>query len=128
MSAADMERLLIADDDPNQLAALESFFGYHRFAVRTARNAADAFVIYRGWLPHIAILDIQMAGSDGRELSRSIRRLAAQPIPFLIALSGLSSLSEPSRSLDAGFDKHFTKPAHLPLILATIGFWRGTPG
>jgi len=125
MSVVHTTRLLIADDDPDQLAALATFFGHHRFDIRTASNAAEAFIIYCGWLPHVAIFDIEMPGGGGRGLSRAIRDYAAQPQPFLIALSGLSSLSEPSRSLDAGFDRHFTKPAQLPVLLAEIAFRKG---
>nr|WP_132459620.1 response regulator [Paraburkholderia sp. BL8N3] len=128
MSVVHTTRLLIADDDPDQLAALASFFGYHGFDIRTASNSADAFIIYCGWLPHVAIFDIEMPGGDGRRLSRAIRDFAGEPPPFLIALSGLSSLSEPSRSLNAGFDRHFTKPAQLPVLLAEIAFLKGGHG
>ncbi len=125
MSNVKAERLLIADDDPAQLAALELFFGDHGFDIRTAGNATDAFAIYRKWLPNVAIFDIQMPGGDGRELSRAIRRFSAEPMPFLIALSGLSSQIEFFRSIDAGFDRHFTKPAQLPMLWATIAFRKG---
>jgi DNA-binding response OmpR family regulator len=120
------ERLLIADDDPNQLAAIETFFEDHGFNVRTAGNADDALAIYRVWLPDVAIFDIQMPGGDGRELTKEIRRFAAKPAPFLVALSGLASMSEPSRSLDAGFDRHFTKPTRLAMLWAAIAFRKST--
>ena len=42
MSIDDAARLLIADDDPDLLAAYVLYFSAHGFDIRTARNGLDA--------------------------------------------------------------------------------------
>lgn len=120
MSFANRQRLLIADDDANTLAAYVVFFEAHGFDTRVAGDGADAFAEYCTWLPDVVVLDIQMPGLDGRAVAREIRRLHAQRAPLLVAVTALSSPSEAAESIRFGFDHHFVKPARLPVILAAI--------
>jgi CheY-like chemotaxis protein len=53
-------RLLIADDDPNVLAAYVSFFNAQGYEIRTSGDGADALAQYRAWHPKAVVLDIQM--------------------------------------------------------------------
>ncbi|WP_176060199.1 response regulator [Paraburkholderia sp. BCC1876] len=112
--------LLIADDDPEMLAAYSVFFRDQGFDIRTAANGADAFAEYCVWRPDAVLLDIEMPLLDGRGVARAIRLARAIPAPLLLATSGLTSLSENDESIRAGFDDHFTKPVLLPVILAAI--------
>jgi CheY-like chemotaxis protein len=120
MSFAHRQRLLIADDDADTLAAYVVFFEAHGFDTRAAVDGADAFAEYCTWHPDVVVLDIQMPGLDGRAVAREIRRLQAQPAPLLVAVSALSSPSEEAESIRSGFDHHLVKPAPMPVILAAI--------
>ncbi|HTR07342.1 MAG TPA: response regulator [Paraburkholderia sp.] len=113
-------RLLIADDDPNVLAAYVSFFNAQGYEIRTSGDGADALAQYRAWHPKAVVLDIQMPMLDGRAVAREIRRLRAVPRPLLVAVTALTAASEHAESLNSGFDYHFVKPADLPVVLATI--------
>ncbi|WP_455286868.1 response regulator [Cupriavidus necator] len=113
-------RLLIADDDPNALAAYELFFDAHGYETRTTGDGADALVEYYAWRPDAVVLDIQMPGLDGRAVAREIRRLQSAPAPLLVAVTALTSPSEQAESIRSGFDHHFVKPADLPAVLAAI--------
>jgi DNA-binding response OmpR family regulator len=79
-------RLLIADDDPNILAAYVLFFADHGYDIRTAGDGVIALAEYRAWSPAIVVLDIQMADLDGRAVAREIRRLQSKPFPLLVAV------------------------------------------
>jgi CheY-like chemotaxis protein len=114
------ESLLIADDDPNLLAAYVLFFSAYGYAIQTARNGADALAKYCVLRPVVVVLDIEMPGPDGRAVAREIRRLKVSPAPFLVAVSALSSPYERAESISSGFDHHFVKPAQLPVVLAAI--------
>jgi CheY-like chemotaxis protein len=120
MSPTNAARLLIADDDPEMLAASAVFFRNQGFDIRTASNGADALTEYCAWYPAAVLLDIEMPVLDGRRVARSIRLVRAVPIPVLVAVSGLMSQSERDESMSAGFDYYFVKPAPMPLILAAI--------
>lgn len=112
--------LLVADDDPNFLAAYVQYLELHGYDVRAAQDGADALTEYSRWFPALVILDIQMPRLDGRAVAREIRRFARPSAPLLLAVSGLWSPSERADSLKAGFDHHFAKPADLSVILAIV--------
>jgi DNA-binding response OmpR family regulator len=120
MSATNAGRLLIADDDPDMLAAYASFFEAHGYAVQTAEDGVGALAVYYDLRPDVVILDIEMPRMDGLAVAREVRRMSAYPRPYLIAVTGLRTLSARVESLRAGFDHHFIKPAELPVILAAI--------
>lgn len=113
-------RMLIADDDPNILAAYVLFFADHGYDIRTAGDGVGALAQYRAWRPAIVVLDIQMPAMDGRAVAREIRRQQSKPFPLLVAVSALSSPSEQAESIRSGFDHHFVKPADLLVVLAAI--------
>lgn len=112
--------LLIADDDPNVLAAYVLFFDAHGYETRATGDGADALAEYCRWHPAAVVLDIQMPGMDGRAMAREIRRQQSAPLPLLVAVTSLTSPSEQAESIRSGFDYHFAKPADLPAVLATI--------
>jgi CheY-like chemotaxis protein len=120
MPHTDAARLLIADDDPELLAAYVLFFGAHGFDVRTAVNGLEAFSRYCTWHPEAAVLDIEMPQLDGRAVARRIRSVKDTPAPLLVAVTGLTLPAEKAESLRSGFDHHFVKPVSMPVILAAL--------
>ncbi|MBB4515051.1 response regulator [Paraburkholderia fungorum] len=120
MSTDDAARLLIADDDPNLLAAYVLFFSAHGFDIRTARNGLDALAHYCEWHPGAALLDVEMPRLDGRAVARRIRRVADTPPPMLVAVTGLARAEDRTESLRSGFNHHFVKPVPMPVILAAL--------
>lgn len=115
-------RLLIADDDPDILAAYVLFFADHGYDIRTARKGVGALAEYRAWRPNAVVLDIQMPDMDGWTVAREIRRLQSKPFPLLVAVTALSLPPERAESTRAGFDYHFVKPADLLVVLAAIAY------
>jgi CheY-like chemotaxis protein len=120
MSNAKAERLLIADDDPNLLAAYVLFFEAYGYTIRTASDGVGALAAYCTWRPDVVMLDIQMPHMDGCAVARAIRRISVVSSPLLLAVTALCAPSDRAESLKAGFDDHFSKPAQLPAILAAM--------
>jgi CheY-like chemotaxis protein len=120
MSIARAGRLLIADDDPNVLAAHVLFFEACGYVIQTASDGVGALAAYYASRPDVVILDIEMPRMDGHAVAGEIRRMSAIPRPFLLAITGLRAPADRARSFKAGFDHQFVKPAQLPAILAVI--------
>jgi CheY-like chemotaxis protein len=120
MSTANAGHLLIADDDPNLVAAYVLFFDACGYTIQTAGDGVGALAAYCAWRPDVVMLDIQMPRMDGRAVAREIRRMSVVPWPLLLAVTALCAPSERAESLRAGFDHHFVKPAELPVILAAM--------
>jgi DNA-binding response OmpR family regulator len=114
------KRLLIVDDEPNLLRALEAYLGAAGFEITTARNGAEALVKLAQALPDLIISDIRMPGMSGYELARQLRdssRTALVPIVFLTAKGESEDRIEGFR---AGVDAYFTKPFIPDELLAVV--------
>ena len=114
------KRLLIVDDEPNLLRALEAFLTAEGFEVTTARSGPDALVKLAQSVPDLIISDIRMPGMSGYELARQLRdssRTALVPIVFLTAKGESDDRIEGFR---AGVDAYFTKPFIPNELLALI--------
>jgi DNA-binding NarL/FixJ family response regulator len=114
------KRLLIVDDEPNLLRALEALLSAERFEVTTARSGRDAMVKLAQAVPDLIISDIRMPGMSGYELARQLRdssRTALVPIVFLTAKGESEDRIEGFR---AGVDAYFTKPFVPDELLALI--------
>lgn len=114
------KRLLIVDDEPNLLRALEALLGAEGFEVTTARSGAEALVKLAQGLPDLIISDIRMPGMSGYELARQLHdssRTALVPIVFLTAKGEAGDRIEGFR---AGVDAYFTKPFLPDELLAVV--------
>ncbi len=111
------KRLLVVDDNVDAaetIAKLLRLAGYEAECVYDGPSALEAVERKR---PDIVVLDIGLPGMDGYEVARRLRaRFRRMP---LIAVTGYGQDSDRKRSLQAGFDHHFTKPVD-PLELETF--------
>jgi len=115
------KRLLVVDDNVDAaetIAKLLRLAGYDAECVYDGPSALEAVERRR---PDVVVLDIGLPGMDGYEVARRLRaRFRRLP---LIAVTGYGQDSDRSRSLQAGFDHHFTKPVdplELELFIAKL--------
>ena len=114
------KRLLVVDDEPHLLRALEALLGGAGFEVTTARSGSEAMVKLAQAVPDLIISDIRMPGINGYELARQLRdssRTALVPIVFLTAKGESGDRIEGFR---VGVDAYFTKPFIPGELLAAV--------
>jgi DNA-binding response OmpR family regulator len=68
-------RVLIVDDEDNQVRALTIGLRLEGFEVGVARDAESALQVLRIEPADVAILDLMMPGTNGMELARKMRDL-----------------------------------------------------
>jgi len=93
------KRLLIADDDPAVLSALEEFFLDRGYAVRTATNGFEALAEIHARIPDILLSDLNMPRMSGFDLLAVVSRRF--PGVCLIAMTGAFAGREMPRSVTA---------------------------
>jgi DNA-binding response OmpR family regulator len=102
-----MADVLVVDDDPTVREIVVSYLraGGHR--VREADDGETALSEVAVARPDIVVLDLMLAGIDGLEVCRRLRRQGTIPIVMLTALGG-----EADRvvGLELGADDYVTKP------------------
>ena len=117
---ADRIRVLLIDDHAVLRAGLANLLALERdlVVVGEADNGEAGVKLLPRCRPHVAIVDVSMAGIDGVETSKRIRRLA--PEVKILMLTSSESAADAARSIDAGASAYLTKRVAHEEIVAVI--------
>ncbi|HEX6062518.1 MAG TPA: response regulator transcription factor [Candidatus Limnocylindria bacterium] len=110
-------RILVVDDEPAIVRAVETNLRRHDFTVEVAGSVEAALSAYRAARPDLVLLDLGLPGADGKDLIRALRETASTPIIVLSAREGERDKVE---ALDLGADDYLTKPFSVNELLARI--------
>jgi two-component system alkaline phosphatase synthesis response regulator PhoP len=113
-------RLLIADDNAQNVELLEAYLAEGDWDVRTAADGEETLSLVRDWRPDLILLDIMMPKISGFEVCK---RLRADPQTHDIAVLMVTGLDQPSdmdKAVDAGTDDFVTKPIKKPELLLRV--------
>jgi two-component system cell cycle response regulator DivK len=112
--------ILVVDDDETNLAVARSMLEADGFAVVTATDAMTTFDVLKDVDPALILMDIQLPGMDGWELTRRLKKnIATSHIP-IIAVTAYGNPGDPARARAAGFVEFVAKPVstrELPSII-----------
>ena len=103
--------VLIADDDTatsHLLGAALEKWGYQAILVDNGKDAWK--ILQQQDAPKLVILDWVMPEMDGVEICRDIRALGHAQPPYIILVTGNSSIRDTVLGLEAGADDYITKP------------------
>lgn len=113
-------RIVVADDNVDAADSLTMILEAGGHTVKTAYGGRAALAAIMDFRPDVAFLDIGMPDMDGYEVARCVRQGRRGTGPMLVAVTGWGQADDRMRSLEAGFDEHFTKPVALPLVQALL--------
>ncbi|WP_071799351.1 response regulator transcription factor [Natronohydrobacter thiooxidans] len=116
---AKLNKILLVDDDDDLREALsEQLVLTDEFDVFEAANGAEAMEQVRAGQFDMAILDVGLPDTDGRELCKRMRKAGFKsPV---IMLTGHDSDADTILGLDSGANDYITKPFKLPVLLARL--------
>ncbi len=112
--------VLIADDEPNIVAALEYLMEKEGYRVLIARNGDEALQQVEAHLPDLVLLDVMMPVKSGYEVCEKMRERAEWRHIKIIMLSAKGRDVEVSKGLSAGADLYVTKPFSTKDLLANV--------
>jgi two-component system KDP operon response regulator KdpE len=110
-------RVLVVDDEPQILRALQMKLSGAGYAVETAATAKDALAQAAMRPPEAVILDLLLPDGSGTDVCRELRRWSSAPI---LVLSAVGEEKEKIDALDAGADDYVTKPFSGDELLARL--------
>ena len=102
-----MTRVLVVDDEPQILRALQTNLRGAGYEVVTAATAEEALASAAMRPPEAIILDLLLPDGRGTDVCRELRQWTHAPI---IVLSAVGEEREKVAALDAGADDYVTKP------------------
>jgi two-component system response regulator MprA len=114
----DTQRILIVDDDPAVLEALQRSLAFEGYGTEVAVDGMDALEKAAAYKPDLVVLDIQMPRMDGLTAARRIRG-AGDTTPILM-LTARDTVGDRVTGLDAGADDYLVKPFELDELFARI--------
>ena len=104
------DRVLIIDDNPDNRALIHILLECDGFEVQTAGHAPEALEVLKNFHPRLILMDIQLPGTDGLELTRHLRRNPDMSDVAIIALTAYAMKADENKALAAGCDGYVTKP------------------
>ena len=110
-------RILIVDDEPQILRALQLKLHGAGYAVETAATASEAVMKASLRPPDAIILDVLLPDGRGTDVCRELRGWSTLPI---LVLSAVGEEAEKIAALDAGADDYVTKPFSGDELLARL--------
>lgn len=103
-------KILVADDEPNIVAALEFLLQRHGYEVQVARNGEEALQAIASGPPDLVLLDVMMPLRSGYEVCKRIRERTDCGHVKIIMLTAKGRDAEVSKGLAMGADLYVTKP------------------
>jgi two-component system, OmpR family, KDP operon response regulator KdpE len=110
-------RILVVDDEPQILRALETSLQGAGYTVVAAATVAEALAAAAIRPPDAVILDLVLPDGSGTDVSRELRRWTDVPI---LVLSAVGDETEKVKALDAGADDYVMKPFGIEELLARL--------
>ena len=115
------ETVLIVDDNLANLKLVRILLAAEGYDVRTATDAQEAMDVIRGARPRLILMDIQLPGMDGLELTRRLRADPRTRDTLIVALTAYAMRGDEQRAREAGCDGYIPKPIDtraLPGVIA----------
>jgi two-component system cell cycle response regulator len=109
MEKARGKRILVVDDDPENLKLMNELVSAEGHSVTTAPEGETALHKVRAWKPHVILLDVNMPGMSGLDLIPKIRSSS----PDYISIVMVSANAEPTavaEAINRGADDYLIKP------------------
>ena len=110
-------RILVVDDEPQILRALQTTLRGAGYDVETATTGEDALTQASVRPPEGVILDLVLPGKSGVEVCRELRKWSDAPV---LVLSVVGEERDKVAALDAGADDYVTKPFGIDELLARL--------
>lgn len=115
------ERVMIVDDNEQNLKLARIVLAAGGYEIRTANDAEQALALLESFTPRLILMDLQLPGMDGLELTRRLKADPRRSHIVIVALTAYAMKGDEEKARAAGCDGYITKPIDtdaLPRIVA----------
>ncbi len=104
------QSILIVDDNLANMKLVRVLLTAEGYAVRTALDAEAALLELSSSRPDLILMDIQLPGMDGLELTRKLKSDPATRNIKIVGLTAYAMRGDEERIIAAGCDGYIPKP------------------
>src|SRR5205823_4283925 len=117
-------KILIVDDNPANLLALEAVLGSPKYILVKASSGEEAINRIKENDFATIILDVQMPGVDGYETARRIKLIPhAATVPIIFITAVYTETEDVRRGYEVGAIDFISKPFDPDLLRAKVGIY-----
>jgi adenylate cyclase len=113
-------RILVADDNPDNLDIFGARLAAHGYEILTASDGEEALANAREKQPDLILLDVMMPKMDGIEVCRVLKRDPAYPFTPIVMVTARSDSRDVVAGLQAGADEYLAKPVDQAALVARV--------
>jgi CheY-like chemotaxis protein len=125
-------RILIIDDQRDASLPMRTLLELDGHEVEVATTGPQGIDTAQRWRPDVILCDIGLPGGmNGYAVAQMLRQDALLRSVLLVAVTGYGQEEDRRHALDAGFDRHLTKPvgiSELRVLLTDVESARQTRG
>lgn len=121
------ECIVVVDDNAINLKLLRVVLLAEGYDVRTAQDAEEAIALLQTSHPRLILMDLQLPGMDGLELTRRLKAAPETRDIFVIAVTSYAMKGDFEKALQAGCDDYVTKPIDTEALPRLIARYLGDP-
>jgi len=115
-----MKRILVVEDNEDNMRLVSLIFKKHGLEVIEARDGAEGVASAVQEKPDLVIMDIQLPDMDGLEATKRIRASEVDGDIPIIALTSYAMPGDREKALAAGCNGYITKPIDVETFMAEI--------
>jgi class 3 adenylate cyclase len=113
-------RILIADDNPDNLDIFRTRLAVHGYEILTATDGEEALAVAREKQPDLILLDVMMPKMEGTEVCRHLKADASLPFMPIIMITAKIATQDVVSALEAGADEYLSKPVDHGALVARV--------
>jgi len=117
------EPILVVDDNPANLKLARVLLLAEGFEVRTAQDAEQALATLQTFTPRLILMDVQLPGMDGLELTRQLKADPHWRDVVIVALTAYAMKGDDEKALAAGCDAYVAKPIDVGRLPGQVAQW-----
>ena len=116
--------ILVVDDNPTNTRLMYAILE-PEYSVRSAVDSDSMFAALEASHPRLILMDIQLPGIDGLEITRRLKADPATRDIIVIALSAYAMVGDREKALQAGCDEYVSKPIERKKFLKLLQHFLG---
>ncbi len=122
-----MATILIVEDNPMNMELVRDVLETSGYTVRGATSAAEALEVLKETVPDLILMDIQLPGLDGLQLTRTIKQNPRTKDIIIVALTAHAMKGDRERILEAGCSGYIPKPIDTRELCQEVGRYLAPP-
>ena len=105
-----IQKILVADDEPNIVISLEYLLRREGYTVLVARDGREALELITRERPDLVLLDVMMPHKSGFEVCQEVRADESLQSVKILMLTAKGRDTDQAKGLALGADAYMTKP------------------